>query len=62
MGVAKSVIQDPTIVIALYEKVRSRRGRRHYADVQKMLPLTYVVVMLLLLLVMSSMYLDIKDI
>lgn len=50
------------IVIALYEKVRSRRGRRHYADVQKMLPLTYVVVMLLLLLVMSSMYLDIKDI
>jgi membrane-associated protease RseP (regulator of RpoE activity) len=49
------------IAIAVYERVRSRRGRRHMADVSRLLPLTYAVVLLLGLLMMSSLYLDIVD-
>jgi membrane-associated protease RseP (regulator of RpoE activity) len=49
------------IAIAVYERVRSRKGRRHMADVSRLLPLTYAVVLLLGLLMMSSLYLDIVD-
>jgi membrane-associated protease RseP (regulator of RpoE activity) len=47
-------------VIAIYEKVRSTiAGRRYHADVAKLLPLTYVVVIALGLLMVTSIYLDI---
>ena len=49
------------IAIAVYERLRSRRGHRHMADVSRLLPLTYAVVLLLGLLMMSSLYLDIVD-
>ena len=49
------------IAIAVYERLRSRRGHRHMADVSRLLPLTYAVVFLLGLLMMSSLYLDIVD-
>jgi membrane-associated protease RseP (regulator of RpoE activity) len=49
------------IAIATYERVRSRKGRRHYADVQKMLPLTAAVVVLLVTLGLTSLWLDIVN-
>jgi len=47
--------------IAVYERIRSTRGRRHMADVSRLLPLTYAVVLFLGLIMMSSIYLDIVD-
>lgn len=47
--------------VATYERIRSIGGRRHVADVSKLLPLTYAVFMFLMLLGASSIYLDIVD-
>ena len=48
------------VAIAAYEWARTRRGRPMYrADINKLLPLVYVFVGMLLLLVTTSMYLDI---
>jgi membrane-associated protease RseP (regulator of RpoE activity) len=47
--------------IAIYERFRSRRGRRHMADVSRLLPLTYAVVLVLSVLMVSTVYLDIVD-
>ena len=47
--------------IATYERIRSLGGRRHMADVSRLLPLTYAVFMFLVLLGVSSIYLDIVD-
>ncbi len=49
------------IAVAVYERIRSRRGRRHMADVSRLLPLTYAVVLVLGLIMVSSVYLDIVD-
>jgi membrane-associated protease RseP (regulator of RpoE activity) len=49
------------IAIAVYERLRSRRGKRHMADVSRLLPLTYAVVLMLGLIMVSSVYLDIVD-
>ena len=46
-------------VIAIYERVRSRRGRRYRADVMKMLPVAWAVVSILLAVGLSSFYLDV---
>jgi membrane-associated protease RseP (regulator of RpoE activity) len=48
------------VAIALYERVRTRRGRPFYqADAAKLLVVAYVFIFLLVLLVSSSVYLDI---
>jgi membrane-associated protease RseP (regulator of RpoE activity) len=47
------------VAIATYERIRSRRGRRYQADVGKMLPVTAAVVALLLVLGLTSIWLDI---
>ena len=47
--------------IAAYERIRSIGGRRHMADVSRLLPLTYAVFMFLVLIGVSSIYLDIVD-
>jgi membrane-associated protease RseP (regulator of RpoE activity) len=48
------------VAIALYERVRTRRGRPYYqADAAKLLVVAYVFIFLLLLLVSSAVYLDI---
>jgi membrane-associated protease RseP (regulator of RpoE activity) len=47
--------------VAVYERVRSRGGRRHMADVSRLLPLTYAVVLFLVLVGVSSVYMDIVD-
>ncbi|HWC10365.1 MAG TPA: M50 family metallopeptidase [Acidimicrobiales bacterium] len=47
------------VAIATYERIRSRGGRRYQADVGKMLPFTAAVVALLLVLGLTSIWLDI---
>jgi membrane-associated protease RseP (regulator of RpoE activity) len=47
--------------VAIYERVRSRGGRRYHADMAKLLPLTYAVVMGLVLLGTAALYLDIVN-
>jgi membrane-associated protease RseP (regulator of RpoE activity) len=47
--------------IAVYERIRSRAGRAYHADFAKLLPLTYAVVMGLVVLGVTAMYLDIVD-
>jgi membrane-associated protease RseP (regulator of RpoE activity) len=47
--------------MAIYERIRSRPGRTYHADFAKLLPLTYAVVMGLVVLGVTAMYLDIVD-
>jgi membrane-associated protease RseP (regulator of RpoE activity) len=49
------------LVIATYERIRSRRGRPYHADVVKLLPLTYAVVLLLIVLGASTIFLDVVN-
>ncbi|MBO0691670.1 MAG: site-2 protease family protein [Acidimicrobiaceae bacterium] len=49
------------VAIALYEGVRSRRGRRYHADVAKLLPLLYLTIGVLGFLALSSLFLDLRD-
>jgi membrane-associated protease RseP (regulator of RpoE activity) len=47
------------VAIAVYERVRSRRGRPYRADVTKLLPVAYAFVLLLGFIVVTSLYLDV---
>ena len=47
------------VVIAVYEKIRSRRGTRYWADVTKMAPVAYAFLLFLGFIVISATYLDI---
>ena len=47
------------VAIAVYEKLRSRRGRRYRVDIRKLLPATYLVFFVLVALGLTSIYLDI---
>lgn len=49
------------MVIALYEKVRSRRGKRYYANIAPLLPLTYALFALMLVLFIGNTYLDLRS-
>jgi membrane-associated protease RseP (regulator of RpoE activity) len=52
------------VAIAVYEKVqewRRREGRRYLADVGKLIPMTYAVVIVLGLIFVSSLYLDLVN-
>lgn len=49
------------VAIATYERIRSIGGRRHMADVSRLMPLTYAVFMFMVLLGVSAIYLDIVD-
>jgi membrane-associated protease RseP (regulator of RpoE activity) len=49
------------VAIATYERIRSRKGRRHFADVTKLMPLTVGVVGVLVLVGLSALYLDIAN-
>ncbi len=46
------------VAIAVYERLRSRRGRPYHADAAKLLPVAYAVVGLLVVLFTTSLYLD----
>jgi membrane-associated protease RseP (regulator of RpoE activity) len=45
--------------VATYERIRSRRGHRHMADMSRLIPVTYAVFMAIVLLGLSALYLDI---
>lgn len=47
------------VAIAVYERLRSRHGRRYHADVAKLLPVTYAFVAFILVLGLSLVYLNI---
>jgi membrane-associated protease RseP (regulator of RpoE activity) len=47
--------------VAIYERIRSRPGRRYHADFTKLLPLTYAVVMGLVVLGVTTVYLDLVN-
>jgi membrane-associated protease RseP (regulator of RpoE activity) len=49
------------VVIAVYERIRSRRGRPYHADVAKLLPLTSSVVLFLVIFGIAFVYLDIVN-
>jgi membrane-associated protease RseP (regulator of RpoE activity) len=46
-------------VVATYERLRSRRGRRYHADVTRLLPITYAVTIAMITLGMLAIYRDI---
>jgi len=45
--------------IATYERLRSRRGRRYYADINKLMPVAAMCVALLAFMFLTGLYLDI---
>ncbi len=47
------------VAIATYERIRSRAGRRYQADVGKMMPVAAAVILVLVLIGVTSIYLDI---
>jgi membrane-associated protease RseP (regulator of RpoE activity) len=47
------------VAIATYEAVRSRKGRRYYVDGRKALAAAYPVVFLLILIAVTSLYIDV---
>jgi membrane-associated protease RseP (regulator of RpoE activity) len=49
------------VAIAVYEKVRSRRGRRYYADVAKMMPFVYATLAVIAFIGVSALFLDLRD-
>jgi len=49
------------VAIALYEGVRSRRRRPYHADVAKLLPVLYATIFVGVLLLGSSLFLDLRD-
>jgi membrane-associated protease RseP (regulator of RpoE activity) len=49
------------VLIAVYERVRSRRGKPYHADVAKLTPVAYAFMLLLAFVVLSALYLDITN-
>jgi hypothetical protein len=47
------------VAVSTYERLRSRRGRRYHADINRMVPYAYAFMTVLLVLFLSTMYLDI---
>ncbi len=47
------------VAIATYERIRSRKGLRYHADVNKMIPLAYAFMTVLMVLFVCTLYLDI---
>jgi len=49
------------IAVATYERIRSRKGRRYYADAHKLMPVAAAVLVFMLLLGLTSIWMDIVD-
>ncbi len=47
------------VVIAVYERLRSRRGRRYHADILKLLPVAYIFLTFVILLGLGALYANI---
>ena len=48
------------IAIATYEAIRSRKGRPYRADIRKLLPVSYAVLAVVMVLAIGNFYLDLK--
>jgi membrane-associated protease RseP (regulator of RpoE activity) len=46
------------MLIATYERIRSRAGKRYVADVSKMMPFAYAIMLLMVVLGLGNGYLD----
>jgi membrane-associated protease RseP (regulator of RpoE activity) len=44
------------VAIAIYERTRSRRGRRYHADIAKLLPFTYVFLAFIVIIGLGALY------
>ena len=47
------------VLVATYERIRTRRGKVFHADMMKMIPVTYAVLLVIVLLGVTALYLDI---
>ncbi len=47
--------------IATYERLRSRKGKRYVADINKLIPVTWVVITVLVGIALIALYRDIVD-
>jgi len=47
--------------VAIYERVRSRKNRRYFADAARLLPVTYAVLMVLITVGVTAFYLDLVN-
>ncbi len=47
------------VIVAIYERLRSTKQKRYQVDIMKLMPLTYVVVMVIVLLGVTALYLDV---
>jgi membrane-associated protease RseP (regulator of RpoE activity) len=45
--------------VAIYERARSRRNQRYFADATRLLPVTYAVLMVLIVVGVTALYLDV---
>lgn len=49
------------VVIAVYERIRSRRGRRYFVDVRRVMPAAYLMLAFIVVIGLSTLYLDIVN-
>ena len=49
------------VLIAVYERVRSRRGRRYFLDAQRIMPIAYLMLAFIIVIGLSTLYLDIVN-
>ncbi len=49
------------VLLAIYERLRSRKNRMYHANIAKLMPLTYAVMAIMLLLGVTSLYLDLRS-
>jgi membrane-associated protease RseP (regulator of RpoE activity) len=49
------------VAIAVYERIRSRRGRRYFVDVRRVMPVAYIMLAFIVVIGLSTLYLDIVN-
>ncbi len=49
------------VVIAVYERIRSRRGRRYHANVNKLMPIAYLFLAFIVVIGLSALYANILN-
>jgi membrane-associated protease RseP (regulator of RpoE activity) len=47
------------VLIAVYERVRSRKGKRYHADVLKLLPVAYLFLTFIIIVGVGALYVNI---
>jgi membrane-associated protease RseP (regulator of RpoE activity) len=47
------------VVIAVYERIRSKRGRPYHADVTKLMPVAYVFLLFVVVIGLGALYMNI---